>query len=363
MISLSGLTLTPSVRAGISRDDLIVFRQTEQDDGNVAPTDEFEEPPPKPKRSAGWTVYSSVHEKNGKEDDSPWEPLSISPWRKKLRTIPPHTIVFSSTHIDAQGNFLNQPAAKETSGNALSVEVQELGSQDLTSTEHSTVDNSAQESSETTMPFEDLTLSKENESTVPDLSSVQTDSAETKILDTLSEHKEVPLSEENSISDESTLSENSSLTEFQAITEKASGDSDDEIDETKNSTHEIVGEETQSPESSGKQEGEKNLEDSAITESADLTDQTKDGNSEGQPDASSSLVKLPKSAPRGTKKTSSSTTRTRKKQPTKSSKEQSSSQLEAEVSEINLSPEKSDNVSDNQVESQFDEQSAASKIG
>ena len=344
--------------------------QLDQQDGNgaekhenIAPTDEFEEPPLKTKRSAGVTVYSSVHEKNGKEDDSPWEPLSISPWRKKLRTIPPHTIVFSSTHIDAQGNLLNQPAAKETSGNALSVEVQDLGSQDLTSTEHSIAEINGQESLEIAEPSEDLTLSKENESTVQDLSSVQTDSAETKILDTLSEHKEVPLSEENSISDESTLSENSSLTEFQAITEKASGDSDDEIDETKNSTHEIVGEETQSPESSGKQEGERHLEDSVITESADLADQTQEGKSEDQPDASSSVVELPKSARRGTKKTSSNTTRTRKKQTTKSSKEQSSSQLEAEVSEINLSPEKSDNVSDNQVESQFDEQTAASKIG
>ena len=344
--------------------------QLDQQDGNGAekhenidPTDEFEEPPLKTKRSAGVTVYSSVHEKNGKEDDSPWEPLSISPWRKKLRTIPPHTIVFSSTHIDAQGNLLNQPAAKETSGNALSVEVLDLGSQDLTSTEHSIAEINDQESLEIAEPSEDLTLSKENESTVQDLSSVQTDSAETKILDTLSEHKEVPLSEENSISDESTLSENSSLTEFQVIIEKASGDSDDEIDETKNSTHEIVGEETQSPESSGKQEGERHLEDSVITESADLTDQTQEGKSEDQPDASSSVVELPKSARRGTKKTSSNTTRTRKKQPTKSSKEQSSSQLEAEVSEINLSPEKSDNVSDNQVESQFDEQTAASKIG
>ncbi|MEC8283918.1 MAG: ribonuclease E/G, partial [SAR324 cluster bacterium] len=142
-----------------------------EDDGNVAPTNEFEESPPKPKRSAGRTVFSSVHEKNGKEDDSPWQPLPISPWRRKLRTLPPHTIVFSSTHIDAQGNLLNQPAAKETMGNALSVEVQELGSQDLTSMEHSTVDNSAQESSETTKPFEDSTLSKENESTVQDQSS------------------------------------------------------------------------------------------------------------------------------------------------------------------------------------------------
>ncbi|MGA0404424.1 MAG: Rne/Rng family ribonuclease, partial [bacterium] len=77
-----------------------------EENENVATADEFEEPPPKPKRSAGWTVYSSVHEKNGKEDDSPWQPLPISPWRRKLRTLPPHTIVFSSTHIDAQGNLL-----------------------------------------------------------------------------------------------------------------------------------------------------------------------------------------------------------------------------------------------------------------
>ena len=54
--------------------------QLDQHDGNVAeeiendaPTNEFEESPTKPKRSAGWTIYSSVHEKNGKEDDSPWQ--------------------------------------------------------------------------------------------------------------------------------------------------------------------------------------------------------------------------------------------------------------------------------------------------
>ena len=327
------------------------------------PTDEFEEPPLKTKRSAGWTVYSSVHEKNGKEDDSPWQPLTISPWRKKLRTLPPHTIVFSSTHIDAQGNLLNQPATKENSGNAPAVEVQDLGSQDLTSTEHSIVEISGQESLEIAEPSEDSTLSKENEYSVQDRSSVQKDFAETEILDTLSEHKEVPLSEENFISDELTLSENSSLAEFQAITEKASGDSDEKIDETKNSTHEINGEETQSPESCGKQEGEKNLADSAITKFEDLTGQTKDGSSKGKPDALSSVVELPKSARRGTKKSPSNTTRTRKKQTTKSIKEQSSSQSEVEVSEINLSPEKSENVSDNQVESQFDEQTAASKIG
>ena len=33
---LSGMTLTPSVRLGLIRDDLIVFRQDVQDDGNVA---------------------------------------------------------------------------------------------------------------------------------------------------------------------------------------------------------------------------------------------------------------------------------------------------------------------------------------
>ncbi|HCV86099.1 MAG TPA: hypothetical protein DGB85_05855, partial [Deltaproteobacteria bacterium] len=141
------------------------------------------------------------------------------------------------------------------------------------------------------------------------------------------------------------------------------GDSDEKIDETKNSTHEINGEETQSPESCSKQEGEKNLADSAITKFEDLTGQTKDGSSKGKPDASTSVVELPKSARRGTKKSPSNTTRTRKKQTTKSIKEQSSSQSEVEVSEINLSPEKSENVSDNQVESQFDEQTAASKIG
>ena len=36
---------------------------------------------------------------------------------KKTEDTPPHTIVFSSTHIDAQGNLLNQPAATETLGN------------------------------------------------------------------------------------------------------------------------------------------------------------------------------------------------------------------------------------------------------
>ena len=106
-------------------------------------------------------------------------------------------------------------------GNALSVEVQELGSQDLTSTEHSNVDNSAQESSETTKPFEDSTLSKENESTVQDQSSAQTDSEKTKILEPSSEHKVVPLSEENFISDELTLSEDSTGIDSEVIAEKA----------------------------------------------------------------------------------------------------------------------------------------------
>ena len=35
-IPLSGLTLTPSVRVGLIRDDLLVFRQDVQEDGNVA---------------------------------------------------------------------------------------------------------------------------------------------------------------------------------------------------------------------------------------------------------------------------------------------------------------------------------------
>ena len=336
-----------------------------EEDENLTPTDEFEEPPPKPKRSAGWTVYSSVHEKNGKEDDSPWQPLQISPWRRKLRTLPPHTIVFSSTHIDAQGNLLNQPAAKETLGNALSVEVQELGSQDLTSTEHSTVDNSAQESSETTKPSEDLTLSKENESTVQDQSSAQTDSEETKILDPSSEHKAVPLSEENFISDELTLSEDSSVTDSEAIIDKAPEESGDENVEIENPTEETTIEELKSSEPSEKEE-ERNLEDLAKAESEDPSEQTLEVNLEEQPDSLAPVVEMPKSAKRGTRKTSSKTTRTRKSKPAKrdtNDEEQSSSKSEAEISEIDSSLNRSANVSDDQVELQPDEKTLGSKVG
>ncbi len=335
------------------------------EDENVATADEFEEPPPKPKRSAGWTVYSSVHEKNGKEDDSPWQPLPISPWRRKLRTLPPHTIVFSSTHIDAQGNLLNQPAAKETLGNALSVEVQELGSQDLTSTEHSTIDNFAQASSETTKPSEDLTLSKENESTVQDQSSAQTDSEETKILDPSSEHKAIPLSEENFISDELTLSEDSSVTDSEAITDKAPEESGDENVEIEIPTEETTSEELKSSEPPEKEE-ERNLEDSSKTESTDPSEKTPEVNLEEQSDSLAPVVEMPKSAKRGTRKTSPKTTRPRKKQSAKIEKnyeEQPSSKSAAEVTEINSSHKGSVNVSDDQVESQPDEKTAASKVG
>ena len=346
--------------------------QLDQHDGNVAeeiendaPTNEFEESPTKPKRSAGWTIYSSVHEKNGKEDDSPWQPLPISPWRRKLRTLPPHTIVFSSTHIDAQGNLLNQPAATETLGNALSVEVPELGSQDLTSTEHSTVDNSTQESSETTKPFEDSTLSKENESTVQDQSSAQTDSEETKILEPSSEHKVVPLSEENFISDELTLSEDSSVTDAEAITVKAPESSGTENVEVKNPTEETNSEELKSSEPPEKEE-ERNLEDSSKTESTDPSEKTPEVNLEEQSDSLAPVVEMPKSAKRGTRKTSPKTTRPRKKQSAKIEKnyeEQPSSGSAAEVTEINSSQKGSVNVSDDQVESQPDEKTAASKVG
>ncbi|MGB0708130.1 MAG: hypothetical protein ACPGTI_13080, partial [bacterium] len=346
--------------------------QLDQHDGNVAeeiendaPTNELEESPPKPKRSAGWTIYSSVHEKNGKEDDSPWQPLPISPWRRKLRTLPPHTIVFSSTHIDAQGNLLNQPAATETLGNALSVEVQELGSQDLTSTEHSTVDNSTQESSETTKPFEDSTLSKENESTVQDQSSAQTDSEETKILEPSSEHKVVLLSEENFISDELTLSEDSSVTDAESITVKAPESSGTENVEVKNPTEETNSEELKSSEPPEKEE-ERNLEDSSKTESTDPSEKTPEVNLEEQSDSLAPVVEMPKSAKRGTRKTSPKTTRPRKKQSAKIEKnyeEQPSSGSAAEVTEINSSQKGSVNVSDDQVESQPDEKTAASKVG
>ena len=346
--------------------------QLDQHDGNVAeeiendaPTNEFEESQPKPKRSAGWTIYRSIHEKNGKEDDSPWQPLPISPWRRKLRTLPPHTIVFSSTHIDAQGNLLNQPAATETLGNALSVEVQELGSQDLTSTEHSNVDNSAQESSETTKPFEDSTLSKENESTVQDQSSAQTDSEETKILEPSSEHKVVPLSEENFISDELTLSEDSSVTDAEAITVKAPESSGTENDEIENQAEETANEEMQSRESSGKKE-ERNLGDSAKTESEDPSEKTSEVNLEEQSDSLAPVVEMPKSAKRGTRKTSPKTTRPRKKQSAKIEKnyeEQPSSKSAAVVTEKNSCHKGSVSISDDQVELQPDEKTAASKVG
>ena len=250
-------------------------------------------------------------------------------------------------------------------GNALSVEVQELGSQDLTSTEYSIVDINGQESSDITEPSEDLTLSKENESIIQDQSSVQTDSAETKILDPSSELKEISLSEGNYISDESTLSEDSSVTEFKSITEKVPQDSENEIGVTENQTREIVDEEMPSPESSGKQE-KKNLENSTNAELADLTDQTQEVNSEDQTDVLASVVKIPKSARRGTRTTASKTTRTRKKPLAKSdaiNEEQSSPQLETEVSEISPSPDKADDAPDNQVESQPDEKIVASKVG
>ena len=336
-----------------------------EDDGNVAPTNEFEESPPKPKRSAGRTVFSSVHEKNGKEDESPWQPLPISPWRRKLRTLPPHTIVFSSNHIDAHGNLLNQSAAKETVGNALSVEVQELGSQDLTSTEHSNVGNNAQASSETTKPCKDFTLFKENESTVQDQPSAQTDSEETKILDPSSEHKVVHLSEENFISDELTLSKNSSSTDSEVITEKAPEDLWHTGDEIEDQAEKSANEEMQSHESSSKKE-ERNLGDSAKTESENPSAKTREVNLEEQSDSLAPVVEMPKSAKRGTRKISTKTTRPRKKQPAKSKKndeELPSSKSEAEISEINSSQKKSATVSDDQVELQPDEKTAASKVG
>ena len=250
-------------------------------------------------------------------------------------------------------------------GNALSVEVQELGSQDLTSTEHLTVDNCAQESSETTKPFADLTLSKENESIVQDQSSAQTNSEETKILEPSTELKVVPLSEENFTSDELTLSEDSSVTDSEAITEKAPEYSRAENDEIENQAEETAKEGTQSQESSGKRE-ERNLGDSAKTESADPSEKSPEVNLEEQSDSLAPVVKIPKSAKHGTRKTSPKTTRPRKRQSAKSEKnyeEQSSSKSTAEISEINSSQERSANVSDDQVELQPDEKTAASKVG
>ena len=235
----------------------------------------------------------------------------------------------------------------------------------MTSTEHSTVDNSAQESSETTKPFEDSTLSKENESTVQDQSSAQTDSEEIKILEPSSEHKVVHLSEENFISDELTLSEDSSVTDAGAITVKAPESSGTENDEIENQAEETANEEMQSRESSGKRE-ERNLGDSAKTESANSLEKTPEVNLEEQSDSLAPVVEMPKSAKRGTRKTSPKITRPRKKQSAKIEKnyeEQPSTKSAAEVSEINSSQKESVSVADDQVESQPDEKTAASKVG
>ena len=108
------------------------------------------------------------------------------------------------------------------------------------------------------------------------------------------------------------------------------------------------------------------LEDLAKAESEDPSEQTLEVNLEEQPDSLAPVVEMPKSAKRGTRKTSSKTTRTRKRQPAKrdtNDEEQSSSKSEAEVSEIDSSLNRSANVSDDQVELQPDEKTVASKVG
>ena len=121
----------------------------------------------------------------------------------------------------------------------------------------------------------------------------------------------------------------------------------------------------QSRESSGKRE-ERNLEDSAKTESADPSEKTSEVNLEEQSDSLAPVVEMPKSAKRGTRKTSPKTTRPRKKQSAKIEKnyeEQPSTKSAAEVTEINSSQKGSVSVSDDQVELQPDEKTAASKVG
>ena len=182
-------------------------------------------------------------------------------------------------------------------------------------------------------------------------------------MDPSSEHKAIPLSEENFISDESKLSKDPSATDSEAITEKVPEDSGDEKGEIENPTEETTSEEVHSPETPCKEE--ENLEDSANSESSDLSDQTLEVNLEEQPDSLASVVEMPKLAKRGTRKTASKTTRTRKKQPAMSDaseEEQSSSKLEAEVSEINSSMNRNANVSDDQVELQPDEKTVASNV-
>jgi hypothetical protein len=257
-------------------------------------------------------------------------------------------VVFSSTHIDAQGNLLNQPAAEETQGNEIPVEVQELGSLDLTSTETSIDDSSVPESTDRIELLEGLTRSKESESINRDLSSAQTDSAETKILEPSLEHKATSLSEENFISDESILSEVSLISDAVSNSQQVQTEADEGSVVTLN------------PETFDQKENEL-----VGSKSDDATVQASRTASGGEPEPVTSIVELLKPSKRGAKKVPSKATRTQKKQPTKNDvieKEQSIPQSKADVSESSSSLVSKDNASDDLEENNLDEKTATVRV-
>ena len=136
-------------------------------------------------------------------------------------------------------------------------------------------------------------------------------------------------------------------------------------DVIKHQAEETANKEMQSPKSSGKKE-DRNLGDSAKIESEDPSEKTPEVNLEEQSDSLAPVVEIPKSAKRGTRKISAKTTRPRKKHPAegeKSVEELPSSEFKAEVSEINSTQKRNVNVSEDQVELQSDEKTAASKVG
>ena len=167
---------------------------------------------PPVKRSAGRTIYNSIHELSGEEDDTPWQPKQLSPWRRKLRMLPPNTLVFSSTHIDAQGNLLNQPSAKHALGNASSVEAPEQVSLDLALTESSLDVNEEVAPSVTTTLSVGSMPDMATDTASTDITSVQTDSDENAISALSNETRADSPSDKSSNSVESTPSEAPDLT-------------------------------------------------------------------------------------------------------------------------------------------------------
>jgi ribonuclease E len=166
-------------------------------------TNESEEPetkaaPPKPETSEeatppllvkGKTLYNSVHEKSDKEDNTPWTPKQISPWRRKLRMLPPNTTVFSSVHVDAQGNIIQHlsPVSGLALGNAFPVEAPEEVSTHLVSTDSSQSHGEETESSATTPLSSDSNRPDDPRSSTANSLAESADSADAPTSETVSE--------------------------------------------------------------------------------------------------------------------------------------------------------------------------------